>query len=39
MQEASLKTIDMFFGRVMTTDELLQEMRTELGRNDRVAAE
>jgi hypothetical protein len=39
MQEATLKTIDMFFGRVMTTGELLQEMRTELGRNDRIAAE
>ena len=39
MSKTSLKTIDMFFGRVMTTDELLQEMRTELGRNDRVAAE
>ncbi len=39
MHEASLKTIDMFFGRVMTTDELLQEMRTELGRNAPMAAE
>ena len=39
MHQASLKTIDMFFGRVMTTKELLDEMRNELGRNDRVAAE
>ena len=39
MHQASLKTIDMFFGRVMTTEELLDEMRNELGRNDRVAAE
>jgi biuret amidohydrolase len=39
MHQASLKTIDMFFGRVMTTEELLNEMRSELGRNDRVAAE
>ena len=39
MYQASLKTIDMFFGRVMTTEELLGEMRNELGRNDRVAAE
>ena len=39
MHQASLKTIDMFFGRVMTSDELLDEMRNELGRNDRVAAE
>jgi ureidoacrylate peracid hydrolase len=39
MHQASLKTIDMFFGRVMTTNELLDEMRNELGRNDRVAAE
>ena len=38
MHQASLKTIDMFFGRVMTTNELLDEMRNELGRNDRVAA-
>jgi hypothetical protein len=37
--KASLKTINMFFGRVMTTEELLNEMRSELGRNDRVAAE
>lgn len=27
MHEATLKTIDMFFGRVMTTDELIDEMR------------
>ena len=27
MHQATLKTLDMFFGRVMTTDELLQEMR------------
>jgi nicotinamidase-related amidase len=26
-------------GRVMTTEDLLDEMRNELGRNDRVAAE
>ena len=39
MHQASLKTIDMFFGRVMTSEELLDEMRNELGRNDRVAAE
>jgi ureidoacrylate peracid hydrolase len=39
MHQASLKTIDMFFGRVMTTEELLDEMRNELGRNDRVAAQ
>jgi hypothetical protein len=39
MHQASLKTIDMFFGRVMTSEELLDEMRKELGRNDRVAAE
>jgi ureidoacrylate peracid hydrolase len=39
MHQASLKTIDMFFGRVMTTEDLLDEMRNELGRNDRVAAE
>jgi ureidoacrylate peracid hydrolase len=26
MHEATLKTIDMFFGRVMTTDELIEEM-------------
>jgi len=39
MHQASLKTIDMFFGRVMTSEELLEEMRNELGRNDRVAAE
>ena len=39
MHHAALKTIDMFFGRVMTTEELLEEMRMELGRNDRVAAE
>ena len=38
MHQASLKTIDMFFGRVMTTNELLDEMRNELGKNDRVAA-
>jgi nicotinamidase-related amidase len=38
MHQASLKTIDMFFGRVMTTDELLVEMQSELGRNERVAA-
>jgi len=38
MHQASPKTIDMF-GRVMTTEELLDEMRNELGRNDRVAAE
>jgi hypothetical protein len=35
MHQASLKTIDM---RVMTTEELLNEMRSELGRNDRAAA-
>jgi hypothetical protein len=29
----------MFFGRVMTSEELLDEMRNELGRNDRAAAE
>ena len=39
MHQASLKTIDMFFGRVMTSEELLDEMRNELGWNDRVAAE
>ena len=39
MHQASLKTIDMFFGRVMTSEELLDVMRNELGRNDRVAAE
>jgi hypothetical protein len=39
MHQAALKTIDMFFGRVMTTEELLNEMRNELGRNDQVAAE
>jgi hypothetical protein len=39
MHQASLKTIDMFFGRVMTSEELLYEMRNELGRNGRVAAE
>ncbi len=38
MHQASLKTIDMFFGRVMTTEELLDEMRNELGRNEVVAA-
>jgi biuret amidohydrolase len=27
MHQATLKTLDMFFGRVMTTDELLDEMR------------
>ena len=27
MHEATLKTIDMFFGRVMTTDELIDEIR------------
>ena len=30
---------ETLFGRVMTTDDLLDEMRNELGRNDRVAAE
>jgi isochorismate hydrolase len=39
MHQAALKTIDMFFGRVMTTEELLNEMQNELGRNDQVAAE
>jgi nicotinamidase-related amidase len=39
MHEATLKTIDMFFGRVMTTDELLDEMNREMGRNQPVAAE
>ncbi len=39
MHQATLKTIDMFFGRVMTTDELLDEMHRELGRNEPVAAE
>jgi isochorismate hydrolase len=39
MHQAPLKTIDMFFGRVMTSEELLEEMRNELGRNDRVTAE
>jgi hypothetical protein len=39
MHQASLKTIDTFFGRVTTSEELLDEMRNELGRNDRVAAE
>lgn len=36
MHQAALKTIDMFFGRVMTTDELLDEMRAELARNDTI---
>jgi ureidoacrylate peracid hydrolase len=27
MHQATLKTLDMFFGRVMTTDELIQEMQ------------
>jgi hypothetical protein len=39
MYQASFKTIDMFFGRVMTTEERLDEIRNELGRNDRMAAE
>ena len=39
MHQATLKTIDMFFGRVMTTDELLDEMNRELGRNEPIAAE
>ncbi len=30
MQEATLKNIDLFFGRVMTTDELLAEMEQAL---------
>src|SRR6202041_259904 len=37
--DASLKTIDMFFVRVLPADDLLQEMRPDLGRNDAVAAE
>jgi hypothetical protein len=36
-KKTSIRLPDL--GRVMTTDELLQEMRTELGRNDRLAAE
>jgi hypothetical protein len=39
MHQATLKTLDMFFGRVMTSDELIDEMRLNLGRNDPVAAE
>ena len=35
MHLATLKTLDMFFGRVMTTHELLDEMRTELARHQR----
>lgn len=38
MHQATLKTIDMFFGRVMTTDELVDEMNREMGRNATVAA-
>jgi nicotinamidase-related amidase len=37
MHEASLKTIDMFFGRVMTTVELLDEMR-DVGSSTMTAA-
>ncbi|MGI9558033.1 MAG: cysteine hydrolase family protein [Solirubrobacterales bacterium] len=39
MHEATLKTIDMFFGRVLSTDELLSEMgEHRLPTEERVAA-
>jgi len=33
MQEATLKNIDLFFGRVMSTDELIAEMEESLAAN------
>jgi nicotinamidase-related amidase len=38
MHQAALKTIDMFFGRVMTTDELLGEMATAAAASNTRAA-
>jgi nicotinamidase-related amidase len=37
MHQATLKTLDMFFGRVMTTDELVEEMNSALGSTARGA--
>jgi nicotinamidase-related amidase len=38
MHQATLKTMDMFFGRVMTTDQLLEEMTEVLGSLNASAA-
>ena len=38
MHQATLKTMDMFFGRVMTTDELVEEMVSAVGGITRGAA-
>jgi nicotinamidase-related amidase len=37
MHQATLKTLDMFFGRVMTTDELVEEMTGAVGSTARGA--
>ena len=38
MHEATLKTIDMFFGRVMSTGELLNEMEGDLASSEEAVA-
>jgi ureidoacrylate peracid hydrolase len=37
MHDAALKTIDVFFGRVMTTDETIGELREQVGDRSPVA--